>query len=120
MVGTHGRGFWILDDITPLRQISETVTSANAFLFKPETAMRVRWDTNTDTPLPPDEAAGAESAGWRDHRLLPGSECVRSGDARDSGCRRKDCTALFKRAIPWNRWTRCWPFRRIGYGPRIR
>lgn len=57
-VATHGRGFWILDDITALRQIGESVISSNAFLFKPETATRVRWDMNTDTPLPPDEPAG--------------------------------------------------------------
>ncbi|HET9183554.1 MAG TPA: glycoside hydrolase [Candidatus Angelobacter sp.] len=56
--GTHGRGFWILDDITPLRQIDQKVLSSQAHLFKPQTAMRVRWDTNTDTPLPPDFPAG--------------------------------------------------------------
>ena len=54
-VATHGRGFWILDDITELRQLKDEVTSAPAFLFRPQTAMRVRWDTNTDTPIPPDE-----------------------------------------------------------------
>jgi photosystem II stability/assembly factor-like uncharacterized protein len=52
---THGRGFWILDDITPLRQLDTKVTSAAAYLFRPQTATRVRWDMNTDTPLPPDE-----------------------------------------------------------------
>jgi photosystem II stability/assembly factor-like uncharacterized protein len=57
-VGTHGRGFWILDDITPLRQLDEKVVSADAFLFKPQTAIRVRWNMNTDTPLPPDFPAG--------------------------------------------------------------
>jgi photosystem II stability/assembly factor-like uncharacterized protein len=57
VVGTHGRGFWILDNITPLRQITEQTASSEAFLFKPQTAIRVRWNMNTDTPLPPDEAA---------------------------------------------------------------
>ncbi len=57
-VGTHGRGFWILDDITPLRQLDDKVVASNAFLFAPELAYRVRWDTNSDTPLPPDEPAG--------------------------------------------------------------
>jgi photosystem II stability/assembly factor-like uncharacterized protein len=57
-VATHGRGFWILDDITPLRQLNAEVTGANAFLFRPQTAMRVRWNMNTDTPLPPDEPGG--------------------------------------------------------------
>jgi photosystem II stability/assembly factor-like uncharacterized protein len=55
---THGRGFWILDDITPLRQLDDKTTSAEAVLFKPELAYRVRWDMNTDTPLPPDFPAG--------------------------------------------------------------
>jgi photosystem II stability/assembly factor-like uncharacterized protein len=52
VAGTHGRGIWILDDITPLRQIG---TSDDTMLFKPQTALRLRWNTNTDTPLPPDE-----------------------------------------------------------------
>ncbi|HEV7521190.1 MAG TPA: glycoside hydrolase, partial [Candidatus Angelobacter sp.] len=58
VAATHGRGFWILDDITPLRQLDQKVTSADAFLFKPQTAVRVRWNMNTDTPLPPDFPAG--------------------------------------------------------------
>ena len=57
-VATHGRGFWILDNITPLRQLDAETTAAKAVLFRPQTALRVRWNTNTDTPLPPDEAAG--------------------------------------------------------------
>src|SRR4029079_13832512 len=36
-VATHGRGFWILDDITPLRQLDPKITEANAFLFRPQT-----------------------------------------------------------------------------------
>ncbi len=58
IAATHGRGFWILDDISPLRQLSKTVTSAPAFLFAPAAAYRVRWNMNTDTPLPPDFPAG--------------------------------------------------------------
>ena len=57
-VGTHGRGFWILDDITPLRQMDAKVLAAKAHLFAPETAYRVRWSMASDTPLPPDEPAG--------------------------------------------------------------
>lgn len=58
VVATHGRGFWILDDITPLRQTAEAAAAAGPFLFEPQTAIRVRWNMNTDTPLPPDEPAG--------------------------------------------------------------
>lgn len=57
VVGTHGRGFWILDDITPLRQITESVVAAPAYLFRPPSGWRFRWNKNTDTPLPPDEPA---------------------------------------------------------------
>ena len=58
VVATHGRGFWILDDITPLRQVTDAVPAAPAHLFKPQEAWRVRWSKYTDTPLPPDEPAG--------------------------------------------------------------
>ena len=58
VAGTHGRSFWILDDITPLRQASAAIANSDAHLFKPQTAMRVRWNKNTDTPLPPEEPAG--------------------------------------------------------------
>jgi hypothetical protein len=78
IVATHGRGFYILDNITPLRQIdrgafgegalppatagtarravrSAPVTDGAAVLFRPQAATRVRWNMNADTPLPPDE-----------------------------------------------------------------
>ena len=55
VAATHGRGFWILDNVTPFRQIDQTTPDADAVLFKPQAAYRVRWNTNTDTPLPPDE-----------------------------------------------------------------
>jgi photosystem II stability/assembly factor-like uncharacterized protein len=58
IAATHGRGFWILDDLTPLRQITPSMRDSATFLFQPETAIRVRWNMNTDTPLPPDTPAG--------------------------------------------------------------
>jgi hypothetical protein len=57
VVATHGRGFWILDDIEPLRQ-SDSAAKLDVYLFKPAPAWRFRWNKNTDTPLPPDEPAG--------------------------------------------------------------
>ncbi|MEI6222920.1 MAG: glycoside hydrolase [bacterium] len=58
VIGTHGRSFWILDDITPLRQMSASLAAEKAILFKPQTAMRVRWNSNTDTPMPQEEPGG--------------------------------------------------------------
>jgi photosystem II stability/assembly factor-like uncharacterized protein len=58
VLGTHGRGFWILDDITPLRQINKNLTAEKAILFKPQQALRVRWNMNTDTPMPQEEPGG--------------------------------------------------------------
>jgi len=55
IAATHGRGFWILDDIEPLRQLR---AMSEATLFKPQKAMRIRWNKNTDTPIPPDEPMG--------------------------------------------------------------
>ena len=59
IVATHGRSFWILDDITPLREAADSLATADAHLFTPTPAYRVRRDTYTDTPLPSDEPAAA-------------------------------------------------------------
>jgi hypothetical protein len=58
VIGTHGRSFWILDDVTVLRQATTNTANEAAVLFQPQTAVRVRWNTNSDTPLPPDEPSG--------------------------------------------------------------
>ncbi len=58
IVATHGRGFWILDDIAPLREVSATLKDST-HLFAPAPAYRIQRDTNTDTPLPPDEPTAA-------------------------------------------------------------
>ncbi|HET7440989.1 MAG TPA: glycoside hydrolase [Terriglobales bacterium] len=58
IVGTHGRSFWILDNITPLRQLKPEMTDSQAHLFAPQLTYRIRHNNNTDTPLPPEEPAG--------------------------------------------------------------
>lgn len=58
VAATYGRAFWVLDDLTPLRQISTEISPANANLFQPETAIRVRRNANQDTPFPPEMPAG--------------------------------------------------------------
>jgi photosystem II stability/assembly factor-like uncharacterized protein len=55
IIATHGRGFWVLDNITPLRQISSDTAASDAILFKPARALRLVSDSFPGTPLPPDE-----------------------------------------------------------------
>jgi len=58
IVATHGRSFWILDDITPLRQVNADTAKETVHLFAPQEAIRFRWNRNPDTPLPPEVPAG--------------------------------------------------------------
>ena len=58
IVGTHGRSFWILDNITPLRQLDDNLTQQSVVLYAPQQALRWHWNRNPDTPLPPEVPAG--------------------------------------------------------------
>jgi len=55
IVATHGRGFWVLDDISALRQASADVVSSDAFLFKPADAILIPPNTDNGTPTQKDE-----------------------------------------------------------------
>jgi photosystem II stability/assembly factor-like uncharacterized protein len=55
VIATHGRSFWILDDIAPLRQITAEIAPSTSWLFQPSTAFRVRPGTDQGTPVPFDE-----------------------------------------------------------------
>ena len=54
IVGTYGRGIWVLDDYTVLRDLTPAIASAPAHLFKPDNAVRVRRNDGADTPFPPE------------------------------------------------------------------
>jgi len=58
VVATYGRALWVLDDLSPLRQASTQIAGSKAFLLQPATAVRVRWDNDQETPLPPEVPAG--------------------------------------------------------------
>jgi photosystem II stability/assembly factor-like uncharacterized protein len=54
VIGTYGRGFWVLDDITPLREIAanaQAIRSSSAYLFAPGEAIRARINSNWDQPF---------------------------------------------------------------------
>ena len=40
VIASHGRGFWVLDNIAPLRQVSERMFASNSHLFTPPVAIR--------------------------------------------------------------------------------
>jgi photosystem II stability/assembly factor-like uncharacterized protein len=56
VAATHGRAFWVLDDVTPLRQLDAQVDAASAWLFAPAAAVRFRPAGFTGSPAPKDEA----------------------------------------------------------------
>jgi hypothetical protein len=58
VIATHGRGFWILDDVSVLRQVDVTAPVATT-LFAPSPAVRLRTDEFAGTPFPKDEPAAA-------------------------------------------------------------
>ena len=55
IVATHGRGFWVIDDISPLRQASDEVARADAYLFKPADAVLMNQGSDNGTPTQKDE-----------------------------------------------------------------
>ncbi len=77
VIGTHGRGFWILDDVRPLRA-PETLAAAAPALLDPAPVWRMQRDTNTDTPLPPDEPffVNAPDGAYLDYMLPRGATHV--------------------------------------------
>ncbi|MGA8531303.1 MAG: glycoside hydrolase, partial [Acidobacteriaceae bacterium] len=58
VVATHGRSFWVLDDVAPLRELAAQSGGPLPTLLKPADAWRVRRSEYTDTPMPPDEPMG--------------------------------------------------------------
>ncbi len=54
VVGSYGRGLWILDDMSPLRELTPEIASERAHLFTPGGAVRVHRNVNQDTPFPPE------------------------------------------------------------------
>lgn len=71
VIATFGRSFWVLDDVTPLRQIDAHVAAADVWLFQPANAYRVRSGNDQSTPIPDDEpmAANAPNGAVLDYYL---------------------------------------------------
>ncbi len=83
VVGTHGRGIWILDDITPLRQIDSDDRGPGGGALQAAERVARAVEHEHRHAAAARRADGAESARGRDHQLLPEVRGVRTGDARD-------------------------------------
>jgi photosystem II stability/assembly factor-like uncharacterized protein len=79
VIATFGRSFWILDNITPLRQAQEARRADGSWLYRPATAVRVDNDSFTGTPLPLEEPAAENppSGAMMDYFLPPSVSAVR-------------------------------------------
>jgi photosystem II stability/assembly factor-like uncharacterized protein len=79
IAGTHGRGFWILDDVTPLRAMATTPNPRASYVVKPQTAVRMRFANNDPTPWPPEVPAGENPppGAILNYFLAPGSTAAK-------------------------------------------
>src|SRR3954470_2721773 len=97
IVGTHGRGFWVIDDISPLRQASDEIARADAYLFKPADAVLINQGSDNGTPTQKDEpqAQNAPNGATIDYYLkaaATGPVSIEILDARGA------CVAIFTNA----------------------
>ncbi len=86
VVATHGRGIWILDDMSLLRQLDPAVVSADSWLFKPATAYRFHFAGFTGTPMPKDEpmAPNPPNGTYIDYALKSASSSPVTLEIRDA------------------------------------
>jgi hypothetical protein len=114
VIATHGRAFWILDDIEPLRQIHAGIACPGACFFQPAAALRADNNNYSGTPLPPEEpAANNPPDGAILDYVLPGQanevtltifdqrhRLVRSFSSADTEAGRRSRAAVAERWLP--------------------
>ena len=83
VAGTHGRGFWILDDVTPLRQAAEAAAASQRLSLQARDRHPHPLRHQRPHAVAARIACRRESAARRDHRLLPAQLCVGRGQTRD-------------------------------------
>ena len=97
IVGTHGRGFWVIDDISPLRQATDEIAQRDAYLFKPADAVLFNQGSDNGTPTQKDEpqAQNAPNGATIDYYLKSAITGPVSIEILDS---RGTCLAVFTNA----------------------
>jgi photosystem II stability/assembly factor-like uncharacterized protein len=94
-LATHGRSFWILDDLAPLRQWNARIAKARAWLFEPQLAYRVKPANDEGTPFPPETPAGEN----------PPAGAIIDYTLGAHGARQVDLAILDARGSPVRRWS---------------
>jgi len=86
IVATHGRGFWVIDDISVLRQVDDTVAKADAWLFQPADAIAYQQGDDEGTPLQKDEpqAPNPPSGAYIDYYLKTAAAGVVTLEIQDA------------------------------------
>jgi len=99
VLATHGRSFWILDDVSPLRQATPAVIRSRAELLTPEPAFRVHPARFQGTPVPKDEPMGENRprGAFFDYWIAPPAPARVVLEVRDS---RGDLVRRFSSAEP--------------------
>lgn len=99
IVATHGRGFWVIDDISPLREASDEIARRDAYLFKPADMVLMDQGSDNGTPTQKDEpqAENAPSGATIDYYLKAAASGPVSIEILDSG---GACLAIFTNAPP--------------------
>jgi hypothetical protein len=87
VIATHGRSFWILDDVEPLREMSASLSGERARLFAPEPAVRIHSAQFQGTPIPKDEPIGENRARGAilDYWIAPPAAGTVTLEFRDAG-----------------------------------
>jgi hypothetical protein len=99
VIATHGRSFWILDDVEPLREMPASPPAERARLFRPEPAVRVHSAQFQGTPIPKDEPMGANRANGAilDYWIAPPGAASATLEIRDA---RGELMRRFKNGAP--------------------
>jgi photosystem II stability/assembly factor-like uncharacterized protein len=86
IIATHGRGFWVIDDVSPLRQLTSDVLAANAYLFKPSDTTYFTPGSDNGTPVQKDEpqAQNPPSGAYIDYYLKTPASGVVTIDILDA------------------------------------
>jgi hypothetical protein len=86
VAATHGRGFLILDNLTPLRQAAAAMAAEPMHLYAPQTALRIRGNMNPPTPWPPEMATGENppDGAMIDYYIGPNFSGVLTLEVKDS------------------------------------